>query len=1056
MRLAVLGPVVTNNSRAPIVGKGALLLALLVEGHPHQVGVSRLCEGLSVSRQALQVIVSRLRKKLDFDIVNTRSGYRFAEVDGSNLADGSIDWVVFESRVAASDSGDPSADLAELRLALSLVRPGGLAAGLDDALVLEPFRKRVADALLFAELREVELLIALGSPEAVRLAAALAARDALGEQSHELYLRALQQVGRSVEALREFERFRSEHVSETGMEPGTRLRELYVEILNFGPVLPSDEIRDSRIEQPEEPLAESLLYGREHELAMLADLSVSAVCCVGEPGIGKTALATASIEALREQGSFVAAVRCPPNPPRPLAAIVALIRAIEPGDLAESENPIGAWALSDSPAEQIPFLSRDSLIESAIDLLSDLCVAKKATLVIDDAQWLDSTGASIVLGIIAVGRARVRAFSRDLSNLSPAISSKSCEVLSLAGLAVEAVQGFLEDRYPRLLSNLFELHHASGGNPLLLEQFAVALVEGDTRNGGLPGSLLLTTKQRLSQISPAGIEVLNQAAVLGEQFPVEVLVAMNSGEISSFITELEGSGLLHRLADDPTVLCFTHSLIAQAVRSLTSPAHLVDLHHLSATTLLSLGYHATVVAHHAIESSGIDPVLAAATLVDAGTSHLAVFGDAEAKRYFAQAIEIIERSSAPVSALIVVARIGLGRSLRRLGDAGHVDVLLRCAADARTLGDKHLCAEAAIELCAHSGTTEIGPPAEVVIDHVLAVLKLELEDIDLLRLKASSAVLLSFSDHHDLGQKYFADAVDALENIESPAIRREVLMNTHMGIQDPFALPRRELAAAMLSEVAEDDADARWEAAYLDFMHGVILADRDRVERSAEVISSIGDDELRRPRTVGRFCTSLAMSLLFGDRFAARANFEATLEAAPGSTDTLNAGLFAVGDFISAEAAEILPERVTALRDWTSQIPGTGARSLYVAALADKGEYALARSLIERALSEDAMNALDHSWTLATMAWARTAAALADAEASARIHSALMPLSGSVAWAIVLPYLPVDLSLASLAHAMGDNAAAIKHLGIAREVANSIGSPWFLSATEQAAQSIEA
>jgi DNA-binding SARP family transcriptional activator len=307
LELRLLGPLeAVVGSRPVALGspkQRALLVQLAVQA-PKAVPVERLIKQLwpehppAAASHAIQVYVSRLRKALGSARVVTRQGaYTLV------LAPRELDLECFGSLVRKAEgelADDPAAAARGLRHALSLWRGDALA-----DLGAEPGVREVALELEDERLRATELLIeaelALGRharlvSELERLLVEHPAREKLYE---ELML-ALYRSGRQADALDVYQRARANLMSELGLQPGAKLRELQAAILRQEPSLAFEpsELRE-RLHLPAQT---GEVSGRERELSELTQLVASGgvrlVTITGPQGVGKTAIAIAAARRL--------------------------------------------------------------------------------------------------------------------------------------------------------------------------------------------------------------------------------------------------------------------------------------------------------------------------------------------------------------------------------------------------------------------------------------------------------------------------------------------------------------------------------------------------------------------------------------------------------------------------------------------------------------------------------------------------------------------------------------------------------------------------------------
>jgi predicted ATPase/DNA-binding SARP family transcriptional activator len=295
MRVALLGPLrATDDEGTPIDIGGArlrMLLARLALDAGRAVPADALVDGLwgteppADAANALQSLVSRLRKALPVAVESGPGGYRLAvareDVDAERFerlaADG-------RRELAAGRDARAAELLAE---ALGLWHGGALADVLDAPFAPAPAR-RLTELRAEAAEDRFDALIRLGEHAGVLADLAAAAdADPLRERLAGLRIRALCAAGRQSEALAVYTGIRRTLADQLGVDPSAELQEIHLAALRgeFAPPSPVTDRLPTRL---------TTFIGRDDELKLLAELVGGArlVTLAGPGGAGKTRLAT--------------------------------------------------------------------------------------------------------------------------------------------------------------------------------------------------------------------------------------------------------------------------------------------------------------------------------------------------------------------------------------------------------------------------------------------------------------------------------------------------------------------------------------------------------------------------------------------------------------------------------------------------------------------------------------------------------------------------------------------------------------------------------------------
>ena len=325
MEFRLLGPleVVDGATSLPIAArKQRALLAVLLLNASRTVSRERIVDDLwgdtvpDSARKLVQTYVSQLRKVLPEPRLHTRSPGYALELEEDELDLDRFERLVADGRAALS-GGRPGDAADVIQSALALWRGPALAE------FSEPFARHEASRL--EELRltalewRIEADLAVGrDADVVGELEALVPRHPLRERFRSQQMLALYRAGRPAEALASYESFRRTLADELGNEPSPALKDLERRIVVQDPRLERPSTGPEAVAPPAVlPVAprasRTVLVGREAELAGVREFlsagTPTALVLVGGPGIGKTSLWEAGVDAAREHGLRVLAAR---------------------------------------------------------------------------------------------------------------------------------------------------------------------------------------------------------------------------------------------------------------------------------------------------------------------------------------------------------------------------------------------------------------------------------------------------------------------------------------------------------------------------------------------------------------------------------------------------------------------------------------------------------------------------------------------------------------------------------------------------------------------------
>jgi DNA-binding CsgD family transcriptional regulator len=572
------------------------------------------------------------------------------------------------------------------------------------------------------------------------------------------------------------------------------------------------------------------LAGRDRELGVLLDCLEASlhgdpriIILLGEPGIGKTTLARATLEVAARRGAATAVgvsaddSGAPPYWPwtqifRRLARETAL------AEIARAEG------LSADLAGMAPELfghgvgggDRYAQFEAAARLLAATSSATPIAVLLDDVQWADAASLLLLRHLARVmGNERlfIAVSARDTEPdagqaLADLGTMRSATTLRLGGLdagGVSAQLGALLSR-PVGADEVATVVRLTGGNPFLVREISTQIVSQPLSDGdnAVTPSVSATMEARLAGLGDRAVRLLEAAAVLGLDFRVESVAVMSGSSVPAALDDLDrllAAGLVEDM--EASTWRFRHALLRDAVDARLSTSRQIALHRAAAEAIEAEGGDPSarsfeVARHWSAAAVGGDRLRAAAALEVAAREAMRQLAFETAGRMYRRAL------AAGAGALEDEARVrlwlGAAEAAARAADhGGRFEACEEAAHLARRLARPDLIAAAALEMSA------IGPDAWMTAARRACEEALEALDPGDLSLRARLIA-------HHAETHVFTPELSAFE----PATRTALEFAERSGDADALAAAlrirqfvlagpahlddRAELALAMLSE----------------------------------------------------------------------------------------------------------------------------------------------------------------------------------------------------------------------------------------------------------------
>ena len=673
--IRLLGPISAERD-GEVVSLGGprqrAVLARLALAPGRVVTVDRLVEDVwagdppATAVNTLQSYVSLLRRALGDTQLLRREGPGYVLAVDREL----LDAARFEDRVTAARHGlgtDPSAALADVEAGLDEWR-GPVLADVADEDWARSAATRWSELRMEALETRFDALLALGRhSEAVPELEHTVEEHPLREGFARRLMIALYRNGRQADALRVFRQTRSLLADELGLDPTPELVELQARILNHDPDLaspaspwipPADvaavaaaapATTGGASTPPASPVplpaavtrsGTGAFVGRDSHLAemhrwwkQIVEGGTHVVLLQGEPGAGKSRLASRFAEEAHALGAIVmwgratAEVLVPFEPM--VEAVRSILRTVSPEArkrVASSQRGLLALLLPeldqlvpDTHLERPdPSVERYLLFETVAELVRAESAEHPLLMVLDDLQWADAPSLTMIEHVLRheqPGRLLVVATVRVPADDPTPDLDRWATGLGRDGLLTRlTVDGLAADNVAELLrvngrddAAAGELHAATGGNAFFLTEL-IQHTDG-AMDGELPESIRAMIGLRLDRLDPVAVRVLNLVVVAGQAATLPILVAatgLDGDQLLDATDAAIAAGLL--VEDGAGRLAMPHALIGQAIRARLGRTRRSDLHRRVAGAIEQASEpqsSPSMLAHHLIEAGSL-------------------------------------------------------------------------------------------------------------------------------------------------------------------------------------------------------------------------------------------------------------------------------------------------------------------------------------------------------------------------------------------------------------------------------------------------------------------
>jgi DNA-binding CsgD family transcriptional regulator len=803
-----------------------------------------------------------------------------------------------------------------------------------------------------------------------------------------------------------------------------------------------------------------------------------AVFVSGESGSGKSRLVSEVCTRLHARGAAVLFGSCiqelgAPFEPfdEPLRVLLPAYRALaSDGAGAESGELLERVLDRSIPDAAAHATSQERVLDAVVDVLHAATAARPVVLVLDDLHWAGPAAIRLLTRVVEATRRDGLLLIGTLRSAPPDRSDALADVLAvlsrldrvqrieLAPFTSEEITDYVVVCAGLTRAGAREsaqvLGDLTGGNPFLLRAMWRRVVEAERRGGQrvieLPDSVGDLVLSRLAALDAPQREVLQLAAVLGQEVDLSEVIGLSAASVEVTLTAMDAAvrlGLIEppRTAGDR--YRFPHAIARQAVVDAMPNSELLRT--------------------HARIAQGLESDFAAAPrLIQRLAHHYEAaralgFGD-RAVTYLSRAAELAEGRYAHEDAGRLHERAA---SITTDGEE-RAELLIRAAADWDLAADTSHARDL-YEQVADAGNSRQRLRAAIGYEdaswrpghlghRALDLLSSAIEDVpededDPLYVEAlgSSARATAFTGAVDDAERLGDQAVELARRLDDPLVLAAVLRSTSTLTLRPRGIAKRQERSLELLALTRPMNNEWMAAAALHiFANSYLLGDRDGLDDSER-------EMVRLTRQWGGHwnywlaCVRFGRALLAG-RFEAAASAVRVAERNEVVFRSDATGATAVQEFmLRRETGRI--ERVRALitgyESPADRWP-PGLLALYTELGLDAPTRRLLDWLVEHATPADADSS---DWPARLVFMTEAALRLGDAEVARRLHRWLSEYTGLnlMSGIFLAPFGPADCYLGELESLTG-TGAPLERFERALELAERTDAPLHVARTSAA------
>jgi hypothetical protein len=830
----------------------------------------------------------------------------------------------------------------------------------------------------------------------------------------------------------------------------------------------------------------------------------------GEPGIGKTALSAAFARDAFESDAIVLYGRCDEDlgiPYQPWNEVLAFLVEHLPNDLiaahVEARGSVlarlapelirGAPAAQRSPDD--PESERFLLFGAVVDVLARVSALAPTVLVLDDLHWGDSptiqllryvasADAPLRMLVIATFRDSDLGADHPLTEALAALHRESgVERVALRGLGDDELLTLLEATAGHSMADegvalRDALMDETDGNPFFVGEMLRHLAESglvyqdergrlvpssDLRTSGLPVSIREVIGRRVARLGVQTQGALTRAAVIGRDFDVDLLSAvaeLGEDTLVDLCDEAVTAELLME-ADVAGRYSFRHALIEHVLYDDLSAGRRSRAHRAVAEALEEmcgddpaertgeLAYHWARATEPQITGKAISYAQRA------GDRALAQLAPDEARRWYSDALDLLDRAGTDDPRRRAALMLGLGDAQRQTGDPSHRETLLAAGRLADAVDAVDILVRAALRNN-RGWNSMVGAVDRERVDMVTRALERlgNADSPDRARLLALLCVEVIWDVGFEERLSMATEAVEIARRTGDNAALVDAIRLSHESITMPHTLELRRSWNAEACELADrlGDPIARLHANDWRFSSALEAGDLATVKAASVIFESeserIGQPVNRWQIAYHRVCQrTLEGDLDVAEQLATDALTLGTAAGHPDDALTIYGGQLVTLRWMQGRIHEIVSLAEQAVSD--NPMLRIFRATLAFAKSLD-GARDEAAHVLDVEVAQDFPALPDPTWLVAEVLWAGAAASARHRPASVILYQRLLPWHAQFATTQTTGNGGVAHYLGLLAHALDRYEQADWWFRDALALHEAMEAPFFVALTQTA------